>query len=73
MVISLFDAKEECQVVVGLLSKEPINALSVSPYEYHQKAFGANKNMVQLTREVTELPMMCCAETYTITQAPRML
>ncbi len=36
MVISFFDAKEECREIIRLLSKEPINAVSVSTYEYYK-------------------------------------
>jgi len=64
MEISLFDNKEEYQEIIKCLSKEPIDAISVSTYEYHQKAFGTDKNMAQLTREVTELPIMICGGIY---------
>ncbi len=64
MDVSLFDTKEEYQKIIRLLSKEPIDALSVSTYEYQQKAFNSDKNMAQLTREVTELPVMICGGIY---------
>ncbi len=64
MEISLFSNKEEYQEIIKRLSKEPIDAISVSTYEYHQKAFGTEKNMAQLTREVTELPIMICGGIY---------
>lgn len=64
MEVSLFDTKEEYQELIRLLSKEPIDAISVSTYEYQQKAFGSDKNMAQLTREVTELPVMICGGIY---------
>jgi len=64
MEVSLFDTKEEYQEIIRLLSEEPIDAISVSTYEYQQKAFGSDKNMAQLTREVTELPVMICGGIY---------
>lgn len=64
MEVSLFDTKEEYQEIIRLLSEEPIDAISVSTYEYQQKAFGTEKNMAQLTRAVTELPIMICGGIY---------
>jgi len=64
MEVSLFDTKEEYQEIIKLLSNDPLDAISVSTYEYHQKAFGTDKNMAQLTREVTELPIMICGSIY---------
>ena len=64
MEVSLFDTKEEYQELIKLFSKEPIDAISVSTYEYQQKTFGSNKNMAQLTREATDLPVMICGGIY---------
>ena len=64
MEVSLFDSKEEYQEIIRRFSEEPIDAISVSTYEYRQKAFGSDKNMAQLTREVTELPVMICGGIY---------
>ena len=64
MEVSLFDTKEEYQQIIRLLSNESIDAISVSTYEYQEKAFGSDKNMAQLTREVTELPVMICGGIY---------
>ncbi|MCF8055626.1 MAG: NADH-dependent flavin oxidoreductase [Desulfocapsa sp.] len=64
MEVSLFGSKEEYQEIIRRFSGEPIDAISVSTYEYHQKAFGTDKNMAQLTREVTELPVMICGGIY---------
>lgn len=60
MEISLFDSATEYQDIIKLLSQEPIDAISVSTYDFSQKAFGTDKNMTQLTREVTGLPLMIC-------------
>ena len=64
MDVSLFDTKEEYQEIIRLLSAEPIDAISVSTYEYQQKAFDSDKNMAQLTRVVTGLPLMICGGIY---------
>jgi 2,4-dienoyl-CoA reductase-like NADH-dependent reductase (Old Yellow Enzyme family) len=69
MEISLFDTKEEYQEIIKLLSNDPLDAISVSTYEYHTKAFGTDKNMAQLTREVTNLPIMICGKIYDRTSA----
>lgn len=64
MEVSLFNSKAECQEIIKLLSKEPIDAISVSTYEYSQKVFGTDQNMAQITREVTQLPIMICGSIY---------
>ncbi|NOQ42700.1 MAG: NADH-dependent flavin oxidoreductase [Desulfuromusa sp.] len=60
MEVSLFDSEKEYQKIISLLSEEPIDAISVSTYDFRQKVFDTDKNMAQLTREVTELPVMIC-------------
>ncbi|MDX1809974.1 MAG: hypothetical protein R3331_10575 [Sulfurospirillaceae bacterium] len=64
MEVSLFGSKDEYQKIIKDLSKEPIDAISVSTYEYDQKAFGTDKNMAQLTRAMTDLPIMICGSIY---------
>lgn len=64
MDVSLFENKQEWQEIIKLLTKEPIDAISVSTYDYKEKAFGTDKNMAQLTREVTDLPIMICGKIY---------
>jgi 2,4-dienoyl-CoA reductase-like NADH-dependent reductase (Old Yellow Enzyme family) len=44
------------------VSREPIDAISVSCYDFRKKAFGAGKNMAQITREATDLPIMICGK-----------
>jgi len=58
--ISLFENRTEWQQVIRLLAAEPIDVISVSTYDFREKAFGTEKNMAQLTREVTDLPLMIC-------------
>jgi 2,4-dienoyl-CoA reductase-like NADH-dependent reductase (Old Yellow Enzyme family) len=60
MDISLFGSKEEYQEIIRRLSNTPLDALSVSTYEYNQSAFETDSNMAQITREVTDLPLMIC-------------
>jgi 2,4-dienoyl-CoA reductase-like NADH-dependent reductase (Old Yellow Enzyme family) len=69
MEVSLFKNKDEWQEMIKLLSKEPIDAISVSTYRYKDKAFGTDRNMAQLTREVTDLPIMICGQIYDKTSA----
>ncbi len=64
MEVSLFESKAEWQQVIRLLSDEPIDAISVSTYDYSEKAFGTDQNMAQLTRAVTDLPIMICGKIY---------
>jgi 2,4-dienoyl-CoA reductase-like NADH-dependent reductase (Old Yellow Enzyme family) len=64
MDVSLFGTKEEYQEIIALLSREPIDALSVSTYAYHHQAFGTDRNMAQITREATHLPLMICGQIY---------
>ncbi|MDI6855104.1 MAG: NADH-dependent flavin oxidoreductase [Deltaproteobacteria bacterium] len=64
MDVSLFGTKEEYQEIIRLLSREPIDAISVSTYDFKEKAFGTEKNMAQITREATRLPIMICGKIY---------
>jgi len=64
MEVSLFKNKEEWQELIKLMSKAPIDAISVSTYGYKDKALGTDRNMAQLTREVTDLPIMICGQIY---------
>jgi len=64
MEVSLFENKEEYQQIISLLSEEPIDAISVSTYEYSVPAFGTEQTMSRLTREVTPLPIMICGKIY---------
>ena len=64
MDVSLFESKEEWQQMISLLSQEPVDIISVSTYNFADKMFGSGKNMAQLTREVTSLPLMICGKIY---------
>lgn len=62
MDVSLFKDKAEWQEMVQFFSAEPIDAISVSTYDYKEKMFGTEQNMAQITREVTKLPIMICGK-----------
>jgi len=64
MEVSLFESRQEYQEIIGYLDNEPIDAISVSTYDFTEKAFGTDWNMAQLTREVTAKPIMICGQIY---------
>lgn len=64
MEVSLFESAEEWQEMIGLLVRQPIDAISLSTYNFRDKAFGTDQNMAQLTRDVTPLPLMICGQIY---------
>jgi 2,4-dienoyl-CoA reductase-like NADH-dependent reductase (Old Yellow Enzyme family) len=69
MEVSLFEDKPEWQQIIKMLSTEPIDAISVSTYDYSAKAFGTDQNMARITREATDLPLMICGKIYDRTTA----
>jgi 2,4-dienoyl-CoA reductase-like NADH-dependent reductase (Old Yellow Enzyme family) len=69
MDVSLFNSKSEWQQIIQLLSKEPIDAISVSTYDYSAFVFDTNQNMAQITRDVTDLPLMICGKIFDRTSA----
>ncbi len=64
MEVSLFKDHEEYQEIIHLLNKEPLDALSVSTYNFSDPAFATDKTMAQLTREVCDLPIMICGQIF---------
>jgi len=62
MDVSLFADRAEYQTMIEQLSKEPLDAISVSTYRFSDEAFDSGKNMAALTREVTDLPLMICGQ-----------
>ena len=64
MGVSLFKCAQEWQDLVRMLAELPIDAISVSTYEYHAKAFESDKPMAALTREATDLPIFICGKIY---------
>ena len=73
MEVSLYSSKEEYQQIIKLLSREPLDAISVSTYDFTLKAFDTEQNMAQITREVTELPIMICGIIYDRASADKAL
>lgn len=43
---------------------EPIDATPVSTFSYCKKVFDTEQSMAQLTRDVTDLPIMICGNIY---------
>jgi 2,4-dienoyl-CoA reductase-like NADH-dependent reductase (Old Yellow Enzyme family) len=64
MDVSLFGTRENYQETIRLLSREPIDAISVSTYDFRKKAFGTGENMARITRGATSLPIMICGQIY---------
>jgi len=64
MDVSLFDSAEEWQEMIGLLVRTPLDAISLSTYNFRDKAFGTDQTMSELTRQVTPLPLMICGQIY---------
>ena len=62
MDVSLFGTKAEYQEIITLLSREPVDAISVSAYDYKQPAFNTSQNVAQITREATNLPIFICGK-----------
>jgi len=62
MEVSLFEDQNDYQTMIRLLSKEPLDAVSVSTYSFSDEAFGSGKTMGALTREVTSLPLLICGQ-----------
>ncbi len=58
--VSLFGTKEAYQETIRLLSREPVDAVSVSTYDFRHPGFGTGETMAQLTRGATHLPIMIC-------------
>lgn len=73
MAVSLFDSCDEWQQFIRLISAEPIDVLSVSTYDFSEKVFGTEKNMAQITREATSLPIMICGKIHDRTSAEKAL
>lgn len=60
--VSLFETREEWQDLIKRLSAEPLDAISLSTYNFQANGFGTDKTICQLTREVTDLPLMICGQ-----------
>ncbi len=60
--VSLFKTKAEWQGLIQLLAAESIDAVSVSTYDFRAPGFDSDLTVAQLTRAVTDLPLMICGK-----------
>lgn len=60
MEVSLFGSADEWQQLIGRLDGEPLDAISVSTYDFRVKAFGTDRSYARLAREATGKPLMIC-------------
>ncbi|MEE4241029.1 MAG: hypothetical protein V2I36_06160 [Desulfopila sp.] len=64
MEVSLFKDEEEWNSLISLVNHEEIDALSLSTYNFREKAFGTDQTMCQLTRRLTNVPLLICGKIY---------
>lgn len=64
MEVSLFADQTEYQEIIAKLNKEPLDAISISTYDFQDSAFGTGKTMAALSREVCDLPLMICGKIF---------
>ncbi len=62
MDVSLFRDAREWEELIDLVDAEPIDALSLSTYDFQAKAFGTERTMSGLTRSRTSKPLMICGK-----------
>ena len=62
MEVSLFKDAREWEELIDLIDAEPIDALSLSTYDFKAKAFGMDRTMAGLTRSRTTKPLMLCGK-----------
>ncbi|MGW8272699.1 MAG: oxidoreductase [Thermodesulfovibrionales bacterium] len=62
--VPLFGSKEEYQECIRLLSREPVDVISVSTYDFSKNEFGTKYTLAQITREASPLPIMICGRIY---------
>lgn len=62
MEVALFDTRDDWQQVIGLLDCEPLDAISVSTYDYSQPAYESGHTMAALSRAVTDKPLLICGK-----------
>ncbi len=48
--------------MVRLFSEDPLDAVSVSTYDFSQNAFNTGNTMARITRDVTDLPLLICGK-----------
>jgi 2,4-dienoyl-CoA reductase-like NADH-dependent reductase (Old Yellow Enzyme family) len=73
MDVSLFKDAREWEGLIDLIDAEPIDALSLSTYDFQAKAFGTEKTMSGLTRSRISKPLMICGKIHDRATAERAL
>lgn len=63
----------EWQALIGLLSQEPIDAISLSCHNFSDEVYGTGRNLARVTREATHLPIMTCGKIHDYTTAEQAL
>lgn len=71
--ISLFRDAREWEQLIDLIDAEPIDALSLSTYDFQAKAFGTERTMSGLTRSRTTKPLMICGKIHDRTTTEKAL
>lgn len=62
MEVSLFSDSHEWLKLIAMLSEQPLDALSISTYDFQKSAFETALSMSQLTRRATALPLFICGK-----------
>ena len=62
LAIFQYPTLDEWQALVKLLSNEAIDAISLSCYNFSDSVYGTGQNLAQITREVTQLPLLTCGK-----------
>ena len=62
--VSLFASAAEWREVIGLLDGEPLDALSISTYDFRKPAFETDLTVPGLTRQATRLPLLTCGKIF---------
>jgi 2,4-dienoyl-CoA reductase-like NADH-dependent reductase (Old Yellow Enzyme family) len=62
--VNLFADAAEWLEVVALLDRQPLDALSVSTYDFRLPAFETDLTMAALTRRATALPLLICGRIF---------
>jgi 2,4-dienoyl-CoA reductase-like NADH-dependent reductase (Old Yellow Enzyme family) len=60
--VSLFADQAEWQALMALLNREPLDAISLSTYDFAAPGFGTDQTICELTRAVVDLPLMICGK-----------
>jgi len=73
LAIFQYPTLDEWQALIKLLSNEAIDAISLSCYNFSDCVYGTEKNLAQITREVTHLPLITCGKIHDYVTAEQAL